>query len=70
MPVLAGKSVSHKCLEYTKCVRGSGRVAVPRPFLFRTARNRVRKVARAAGLLNYLTMEACRAARPGLAMPK
>ena len=42
-----------------KSLRGA-KVAVPRPFLLRTARNRVRKAARAAGLPDWLTMEACR----------
>jgi integrase len=43
-----------------KRVRGGVTMAVPRPFLLRTARNHVRKAARAAGLPDYLTMEACR----------
>jgi hypothetical protein len=43
-----------------KRLRGGAKQAVPRPFLFRTARNRVRKAARAAGLPDYLTLEACR----------
>ena len=43
-----------------KRLRGGAKVAVPRPFLLRTARNRVRAIARAAGLPDYLTMEACR----------
>jgi len=40
--------------------KGDAKAVVPRPFLLRTARNRVRKAARAAGLPDYLTMEACR----------
>ena len=43
-----------------KRLRGGAKVAVARPFLLRTARNRVRKAARAAKLPDYLTMEACR----------
>ena len=41
-------------------LHGGAKTVVPRPFLLRTARNRVRKAARAAGLADYLTMEACR----------
>src|SRR5262245_30867149 len=36
------------------------KVAVPRPFLLRTARIRVRAAARAAKLPDYLTLAACR----------
>jgi hypothetical protein len=36
------------------------KVAIPRPFLLRTARNRVRAVARAAKLPEDLTLAACR----------
>ena len=43
-----------------KRLHGGAKVAVPRPFLLRTARNRVRAIARASGLPDYLTMEACR----------
>ena len=43
-----------------KRLRDGAKAAVPRPFLLRTARNRVRKIARAAGLPDYLTLEACR----------
>jgi len=40
-------------------LRGA-KVAVPRPFLLRTARIRVRAAARAAKLPDYLTLAACR----------
>ena len=40
-----------------KRLRGGAKVAVPRPLLLRTARNRIRAIARAAALPDYLTME-------------
>jgi hypothetical protein len=40
--------------------RSKGGAKIARPFLMRTARARVRKAARAAGLPDWLTMEACR----------
>ena len=40
-------------------LRGGAKVVVSRPFLLRTARNRVRKAAEAAKLPEYQTMEAC-----------
>src|SRR5262245_60405512 len=56
---VSGQPRTARRTDQPERLRGA-KVAVPRPFLLRTARIRVRAAARAAKLPDYLTLAACR----------